>query len=90
MSSIDEELEDLYRRCPILDDEGFLERFPAAPDFASFMDGASKTFARQDKKYPPFEKVGVDTTQEYIQLLSYGHEQVVNTYNRVVDILELD
>ncbi len=86
MPSIDEEIEQMYRENPILEDQDFLEKYPGVQNVAGFVNSQLRFLSQTDEK-DKWVKMGVEKIGDFLKLLEYGHGEAVETYVIIRDTL---
>jgi hypothetical protein len=86
MSSIGEELRQMFENCPILLDEDFQNQYLGIVDVASFLNSAADFDYKQIGKYDAFDQLGVDNIVDYIKLIEVGNPAALMRYERIRDI----
>ena len=89
MLEIDSELEEMFKECPLLLDEDFQAKYPGIVSTAGFLNAAAKTSYIITGKYSPFDRVGVRSTFNFIELIQSGHPEAIKIYQTTRDILGL-
>jgi hypothetical protein len=87
MPSVDEKIEQLFRDCPMLVDEGFKRQHPWIVNVATFLDATAEFTYKKTGKYDPFDRLGVRSIKEYMALLQQGNPEAVRIYRKVRDNL---
>ncbi len=77
MPGIDEQVQELLSRCPILTDESFNERYPGIGNVASFLDSVT------DVSPEPYIRINAADTKSFLDLLQKGDEKAVKLYQNI-------
>ena len=89
MTTIDEEIDQMVKECPILLDEDFQRQHPAIIEVARFLDAVAETAREETGKYGLFNTLKVNNISEYIQLIQNENPDAIRVYEKTRDILRL-
>lgn len=82
-----DELERLLKDNPIILDKDFQDRFPKIIDVAMFLGAVSVASCRKTGRYELFDRLGIGSVGEYLELLRQGDNEAVGSYGRIRDII---
>ncbi|MBU1251981.1 MAG: hypothetical protein KJ905_04160 [Nanoarchaeota archaeon] len=90
MTTIDEEIDQMVKECPILLDEDFQRQHPGIIEVAGFLDVVAKEERRDIGSYKLFDDLGIETIGEYLALISSGNLKARKVYEKVRDICRFE
>ncbi|MEK6927226.1 MAG: hypothetical protein AABX11_02235 [Nanoarchaeota archaeon] len=83
--SVKDPILELVRKCPILSDKNFQERYPGILNVSVFIDESAKTYEQIGKDYTFFNRLGVSEILGYLNLMRKGDIGAVRSYKSVRD-----
>ena len=86
-ASIDEHIDKLLGKNPILLDGEFKKKFPGIEFVAAFINAKHRTAQKASGRYKLFDKLGIGDIGEYLELLQQGDKVAIRSYEITRDSL---
>ena len=83
MPSIDDELLNLMRNCPILKEEQFNNKYPGVVNVVTFLDSTFRYHEKIGHQFMPYMRIGANDTKEFIDLLDKNNQRAVQLYQNI-------
>ena len=86
MPTIEQVTKQLVENCPLLKNEEFLRKHPGISGVVGFLDEAARTSYRIKGEYVAYDRLGVDNTQAFLELVQQDNSKAVKLYSETRDL----
>ena len=87
MPSLDQEVNELYEKFPILADRTFNIEYPGIGNAAGFLESSFNTHKRIELPFKAYQNANIRDTGDFLEKLKDGNEDAYALYGNVKKIL---